>query len=273
MKQAAAREFADDTGQTGATLTQPSAGPGGNRRAIGRGALGLLAATLVGTVSASLVRRQGVTSAPATADLVSQRRAGLTGPVTYVALGASDSVGYGTESPAREGWVPLLAERLPSGSRLMNLGVPGITLRRTVQDVLPRALSARPHLVTIWLVVNDVLEGVPVDQYRADLDLLLTQLRQETPAHVAVGNLPEPPSTVGGFELPGLVQQALVGTWNQAIADAVNRHQAILVDLQRDWPVARHPEYVSADGFHPTAVGYSALAEVFAGTLLAHGVL
>jgi lysophospholipase L1-like esterase len=36
------------------------------------------------------------------------------------------------------------------------------------------------------------------------------------------------------------------------------------VDLHSRWQdVAQHPEYLSADGFHPSSEGYQALADVF----------
>jgi lysophospholipase L1-like esterase len=39
------------------------------------------------------------------------------------------------------------------------------------------------------------------------------------------------------------------------------------VDLYAHWrEVAEHPEYVAADGFHPSAEGYARLAEIFAET-------
>src|ERR1700731_2632864 len=49
-------------------------------------------------------------------------------PITYVALGASDAVGVGSNIPGSQGYVPLVAAHLPKGSRLINLGVSGIHL-------------------------------------------------------------------------------------------------------------------------------------------------
>jgi lysophospholipase L1-like esterase len=187
----------------------------------------------------------------------------LAPPLTYVALGASDAAGVGVDSPARDGWVPLLARRLPGPARVVNLGVPGITLRRALDGVLPRAVSAQPDLVTVWLVVNDVLAGVALDRYRADLDRLLAQLRSGTRAQVAVGNLPDPPAALGGVRVPQFVRRTVVAQWNAAIAAAAWAHDAILVDLAARWPLARHPEFIGPDGLHPTAAGYQALAGAF----------
>src|SRR5687768_6307672 len=99
------------------------------------------------------------------------------GPVTYVAIGASDAVGFCVRSPRRDGWVPQLASKLPQPVELVNLGVPGSTLRQALEQQLPRAVAAKPDLVTVWLVVNDVLAGVSPQTYAADLDRLLRTLR------------------------------------------------------------------------------------------------
>ncbi|MDQ3702499.1 MAG: SGNH/GDSL hydrolase family protein [Chloroflexota bacterium] len=197
----------------------------------------------------------------------------LVAPLTYAAIGASDAAGVGVADPGRDGWVSIFARRLPAGTRLVNLGVPGITLHRALDTVLPRAISAQPGLVTVWLVVNDVLAGVSLDSYRADLDRLLRELRAGTAAQIAVGNLPDPPGTVGGVQLPQFVRRTIVAQWNTAIAGVVRTHDAILVDLYQRWPVGQHPEFLGADGLHPTASGYQSLAEAFATTLTAERLL
>ena len=71
------------------------------------------------------------------------------GPVTYVALGASDAVGVGSNIPGSQGYVPLVAAHLPKGSHLINLGISGIHLHETLSQELPLALSTSPNLITI----------------------------------------------------------------------------------------------------------------------------
>src|SRR5579864_5582684 len=50
------------------------------------------------------------------------------GPIIYVALGASDAVGIGSNQPGSQGYVPLIADRLAKGSHAINLGISGIRL-------------------------------------------------------------------------------------------------------------------------------------------------
>ncbi len=189
-----------------------------------------------------------------------------TAPPVYLALGASDSVGVGAANPARDGWVPQLQQRLPPGTRLVNLGVSGAKIADAVQQQLPVAAEQHPDLVTIWLAVNDFNARVPLDRYERDLDRLLTAVQATQPRRVLIGNIPAleqvPVYSVADMSRPQL--QAEVARWNEVIARQAARHGATLVDLHSSWTeLASHPEYVSGDGFHPSAAGYQRLADVF----------
>lgn len=188
-------------------------------------------------------------------------------PITYVAIGASDAVGVGAAIPESDGWVPRLAARLGENVNLVNLGVSGSTLSRALDEQLPAALDAQPDVVTVWLAVNDMNARVGLDRYAADLDRLLGQL-EATHARVLVGNVPD----LGRLAVYGGVDAAVlaaeVDRWNAVIADAAARHGALLVDLHARWrELDQHPEYISGDGFHPSAEGYARLSDLFAESL------
>ena len=185
-------------------------------------------------------------------------------PLTYVAIGASDAVGVGTPNPETEGWVPRFGAKLGSNVRIVNLGVSGSTLAQALDEQLGPALDAHPDVVTVWLAVNDLNARVPVERYAADLDLLLSQLAS-TRARVFVGNVPDLGRVAAYRGADAGPLRAEVDRWNQVIAAASARHGATLVDLFSRWQeVAEHPEYLSADGFHPSAEGYQRLASIFA---------
>ncbi len=191
----------------------------------------------------------------------------LDGPVTYVALGASDAVGLGSKQPATQGYVPLLAKHLPQGSHLVNLGVSGIRLHEALKEELPRALAAQPKLITIWLVANDFVGKVPYASYMHDLNTLLQQLRAGTKARIVMANLPDL-TLLPAFAKLTAQQKATMLTeikrWNAAIASIAAHYTVTLLDLfARQSLITAHPEYVSADGFHPSAAGYAELANLF----------
>ena len=187
-------------------------------------------------------------------------------PLTYVALGASDAVGAGAADPEREGWVAALHGTMPAGTRLVNLGVSGSTLERALEEQLPRAIDAKPDVVTVWLAVNDLRSGVPLDDYRRDLDRLLTELRRVTTGPVAVGNIPDL-TRLPGFGSRGAPSPGLGGEielWNEAIGEVAAERGAIVVDLfAASDEMAGHPEYLAPDGTHPSTAGHRRLAEIF----------
>jgi len=202
-----------------------------------------------------------------------------------VAIGASDAVGVGADDPATQSWPAVLDTLLPRGSKLINLGVPGITLARALDVELPVALDALPPrstttarnmaggrgVVTVWLAANDLRAGVTLDSYAANLDTLLRALHTRTNATVLVGNLPDL-AAVPAFRGQGPMLAATVRAWNGAIAAVAHRDGATLVDLYAGWrELAMHPAYVGSDGLHPSAAGYRRLAQLFYQSLTGRG--
>lgn len=191
----------------------------------------------------------------------------LRGPVTYVALGASDAVGVGSRDPGTQGYVPLLKGRLPSGSRLVNLGISGIQLHQALTRELPLVRGTAPQLITIWLVANDFVANVPYASYMQDLETLLKQLRAETKARIAMANLPDlarlPSFAYLSTDQKSTMQKE-IRRWNATIASLAARYHIAPVDLfSQDSQLTAHPEYVSGDGFHPSPAGYAKLADYF----------
>jgi len=191
----------------------------------------------------------------------------ITGPVTYVALGASDAVGVGSTQPGSQGYVPLLATRLPKGSHLVNLGISGIHLHGALSEELPIALTTSPELVTIWLVANDFVGGVTYSDYMQDLNTLLEQLRTHTRASLVMANLPDL-TRLPDFANQTATQKAQmlqqIQRWNVGIAALARQYHVTLVDLyDHGSQITAHPEYISGDGFHPSPAGYVQLADIF----------
>src|SRR5205823_1735386 len=155
-------------------------------------------------------------------------------PLTYVAIGASDAVGIGTQNPETEGWVPRFGAQLGSNVRVVNLGVSGSTLAQALDEQLGPALDAQPEVVTVWLAVNDLNSRVPLEQYAANLDLLLGQL-EATHARVLVGNVPDLGRLAAYRGVDASALNAEVDRWNLAIAASTARHGTVLVDLYSQW--------------------------------------
>lgn len=202
----------------------------------------------------------------------------------YVAVGASDSVGYGADDPARDAWPRVLHRTaLPPGTELVNLGIPGATVGTALSQELPEALRRAPTLATVWLNVNDILASVPVATYERQLAQLVGALRRGGRTRVLVANTPPldrlpvyqaclaRPECLGGA-LPGpAVVEAAVDAYNAAIDRVVTAAGAELVDLYATGEAAQaagtDAELVGDDGFHPSTAGHRAVAAAFAAVL------
>jgi acyl-CoA thioesterase-1 len=194
----------------------------------------------------------------------SGRATGTGGKQVLVGIGASDAVGIGATDPDRDNWVAQLGARLPSGSRVVNLGISGADSTLAVQQELPVALDIAPTIAVVWLGVNDFSEGMTLPSYTDSLATLLRDLRDNGRTRVFVGNLPDLRLLPAFKDRDPASLQAAVTQWNAAIAQVTQSAGADLVDINANWSELRdHPEYISGDGLHPTSAGYRRLADLF----------
>ena len=227
----------------------------------------LILASCGGVLGAQQTNKQAQTGTNSTVQAQPTAANFLSKPLVYVALGASDAVGIGSNTPVSQGYVPLVAARLPKGSHALDLGVNGIQLHEALTAELPLALSTSPNLITVWLVANDFIGGVAYNKYMQDLATLLSQLRSRTSARIFMANLPDLTRlpAFSGDTAPQKAQMlAGIERWDAGIAQQAARYSVTLVDLlKRGSEITTHPEYISGDGFHPSPAGYAQLANVF----------
>lgn len=204
--------------------------------------------------------------------------------LVYAAIGASETYGVGATDRYREAWPQVFYnDVLLPPAVLHNFGIPGATTAQALRDEVPAAVAVRPTLVTVWLNVNDLIQGVSPKDYGAQLEQLVHALRRDGQARVLVANMPDlsqlpayqaclPNAPAGGSDCripPGLLPSpdrvtAAVDGYNSVIAQVVRQQGATLVDLHaQDGLMAQHPEWLSSDGFHPNGLGYAAVARAF----------
>ncbi len=204
---------------------------------------------------------EGVTGAEAVAG------AGEPEPLSYAAIGASDVVGMGADDPTSQSWVNVLHGMMPPGTHLTRLGRNGITLREALLVEVPRAVVARPDIVTMWNCVNDVGRGVALNDYLRDLGKALNVLTRQTEAAIFLLNVPDLSILLPlGPDAPQrLLVLGGVRQWNEGIAATAAKfgERVRVVDI---FPVSaevlERPDLLSSDGFHPSTLGYRRLAEL-----------
>ena len=180
-------------------------------------------------------------------------------PIVYVALGDSTGVGVGARRGG--GYVARLFERIERvrpGSRLVNLCVSGATTGDVLRAQVGRVGEAKPSLVTVGIGINDLTRQLPADQFARNFDEIVARLRAQTGAPVVVSNLPDishAPAVPVFFREEA--RRRLV-EYNGRIADAAARHGLHFADSFEKSAalIPEHPEYFSADGFHPSEEGY-----------------
>jgi len=196
----------------------------------------------------------------------------------YVAIGASETAGVGTQDPFRQAWPRVFwRTALPAGTVFYNFGIPGATVQQALTEELPFALKTRPTIATVWLNANDLIAGVRPAAYGRQLFELVSALRRHGRTQVLIANTPELDTLPaylecrdgvssatscpsGGVPEPARVTAA-VERYNQVIGGVASRTGAVVVDLHAFGDVPdEHPDWISSDGFHPSALGYQHVA-------------
>lgn len=187
----------------------------------------------------------------------------IAGTVRYVALGDSTGAGIG----AREGgYVARLFKRIVAertGSTLTNLCVSGATTADVFRGQLERGIAADPNLVTLGIGINDIGHGLELEEFAENYDAILTKLKAGTRATIVVTNLPDISSAPGiPPSLRSEYQQRIV-VFNAKLQEIAGRHGVTVFDAFgiTHEQLSAHPEYFSADGFHPSDAGYELWAE------------
>jgi acyl-CoA thioesterase-1 len=187
----------------------------------------------------------------------------MPGPINYLALGDSTGAGVG----ARDGgYVLRLFKRLEQerpGSTLTNLCVSGATTADLLRDQLDRGISSKPQLITIGIGTNDVGHNVSVQRFAENYKTMLERLKSETQAVIVISNIPDVSSSPRIPASSRYEYQQMVKEFNRRIDQLADAYGIAVFDVYTitHEELPKHPEYFSADQFHPSDAGYQLWAD------------
>ena len=203
--------------------------------------------------------------------------------VVYAAVGASETFGIGATDRYREAWPQVFYnDVLPTSTVMYNFGIPGATTAQALKEEVPAAVGVHPTVVTVWLNVNDLIQGVTSTAFEAQFREVVHTLRRGGQTRVLVANTPDltqlpaykacltsaasagTTCLIPSSLMPSPAVVNAISAYNTVIARVAKQDGATLVDLYtKDAVIAQHPDWFSSDGFHPNGQGYAAIAHAF----------
>jgi acyl-CoA thioesterase-1 len=184
----------------------------------------------------------------------------------YVALGDSYTIGTSVEPSERfpDQLVRALGSEEPVVQLVANLGVNGYTSTDLIRDELPALDALEPDFATVLIGVNDVVQGVAVETYEANvvtiLDVLLARLPADRIVTVAI---PDYTVTPAGADYGNPHQQHEAIAANNAVMERLAGERGIrFVDIfDLSLRAADDRSLVAADGLHPSGAQYALWAQ------------
>ena len=177
-------------------------------------------------------------------------------PVTVIALGDSLTQGYGL--PEGEGLVPQLQQWLASQGEdavVVNAGVSGDTTAGGASRI-DWALTPEADAVIVTLGGNDLLRGLPPEEARANLEAILSTIRQRGL-----------PVLLIGMKAPGNYGPDYKAAFDAVHPDLAADFGALLIEdflapLREPADTgATLRDYLQADGLHPNAAGVALIVQ------------
>ena len=185
-------------------------------------------------------------------------------PLRYVALGDSYTIGTAVRGEA-DRWPDQLVDRCrtqdgaPRLELVANLGVNGFTSRDVIEMELPQLDRLEPEFASILVGVNDVVQGVPAEEYEANAATILDALRARLPADriVAVSTPDYTVTPQGAAYGDPAVQSAGIRRNNSILEQLASERGIAFVDIHDlSLRAATDGSLVADDGLHPSGAQY-----------------
>ncbi len=185
----------------------------------------------------------------------------------YLALGDSYTAGTGASEPAAN-FPSILARHLEAATGVsvlvVNPAVDGYTSDDLIREELPHLAKDRPHVISVLIGANDVVQGRDRATYAPNLERIYDVVASAVGARhgvltVSVPNWARSPAA-SAFGEPEDLERRILEV--NRIARAASEQRGFLhVDI---FPLsgASRPGWISEDGLHPSDLQYQAWADL-----------
>lgn len=200
--------------------------------------------------------------------LVSGADGGVAGPVRYLALGDSFTIGTGTpENLNFPSQLRGLLQKRGRRVRLENVAVNGYSTKELIRDELPALEVVKPTHVTLAVGANDLVRGSGPAEYRARLKQIFARLTAAGLSGPRLLVLPQPDWSQAPIAEAFGDRDELktrIEAYNAILAEETKLAGGIYVDL---WPLMQEQgakKLFTSDGLHPSQKAYTAWAQALA---------
>jgi lysophospholipase L1-like esterase len=190
----------------------------------------------------------------------------MDGRLRYVALG--DSYTIGTSVAASDRWPDRLVAALGGDAGplelIANMAVNGYSAGDVRRLELPAVALLRPGFISLLVGVNDVVRGIPVEVYRADLETVVDELLGLVPPdRLLLVTTPDYTVTPAGADYgEPAVKRAGIERVNEILVEIGDRRGVPVVDIyDLSLRATADLSLVASDGLHPSGIQYGLWVE------------
>lgn len=158
--------------------------------------------------------------------------------------GDSLSAAYGLPQP--QGWVSLLKKKLSAQGyhyTVINASISGETTSGGLTRLAITLANTKPSIIILELGANDGLRGLPLNEMKNNLSVMIDQCNK---AKVRV--------LLVGMQIPPNYGPKYTDTFRQTYRELSQQHTVSLVPFMLE-NIAAKPHLIQNDGLHPNALG------------------
>ncbi len=183
--------------------------------------------------------------------------------VTYVAMGASVTVGASADPREVNGYAYLVRNALKRVRKVKfnNMAIGGTKIEFFLNNEFPEALKLNPDVVTVLVGGNDIITGTSINDFADDLDMLLKRLKENS-IKVAVINSPNIanyPKFIDGSNEFVTIEK--INEFNHISKEKADKYGFVYVDIFNS-KLSTDMSLISDDGIHPNKEGHKFLAGI-----------